>query len=108
LAPWYSHVERFVGISGNKDGLETLPDGEFLPPWEMNAAESKSEIASFPITKEGHLLLALCSPDGPKDIHFKQGRGKCQARNLCQRGCPFGGYFSSNASTLPWPKKPET
>ncbi len=106
LAPWYSHVERFVGISGNKDGLETLPDGEFLPPWEMNAAEKqiRNRILS---NYEGRTpVIGRCAHlTEPKDIHFKQGRGKCQARNLCQRGCPFGGYFSSNASTLPWAKK---
>lgn len=106
LAPWYSHVERFVGISGNKDGLETLPDGEFLPPWEMNAAEKaiRSQILAH---YEGRTpVIGRCAHlTEPRDIHFQQGRGKCQARNLCQRGCPFGGYFSSNASTLPWAEK---
>src|SRR5207302_211023 len=39
LAPWYAHVERFVGVSGERLGLPYLPDGEFLPPWELNCAE---------------------------------------------------------------------
>jgi choline dehydrogenase-like flavoprotein len=41
----------------------------------------------------------------PKEIHLQQGRGKCMARNLCQRGCPYGGYFSAVSSTLPWAAK---
>lgn len=106
LAPWYSHVERFVGISGNKDGLETLPDGEFLPPWEMNAAEKEIRNQILSNYKGRTPVIGRCAHlTEPKDIHLQQGRGKCQARNLCQRGCPFGGYFSSNASTLPWAEK---
>lgn len=40
IAPWYSHVEKFAGISGNRDGLPQLPDGEFLPPTELNCVET--------------------------------------------------------------------
>ncbi|MFM9020933.1 MAG: GMC family oxidoreductase [Sediminibacterium sp.] len=102
LAPWYSYVEKFAGISGNKDGLETLPDGEFLPPWEMNCVEKKLQekiMRSFP---DRPVIQGRCAHlTQPRDIHLEQGRGKCQARNLCDRGCPFGGYFSSNSSTLP-------
>ena len=106
IAPWYSHVENFVGISGNKDGLETLPDGEFLPPWEMNVVEKAIQKRIMKNYKERNVIIGRCAHlTQPKEIHLQQGRGKCQARNLCQRGCPFGGYFSSNSSTLPWAAK---
>ena len=106
IAPWYSHVEKFVGISGNKDGLDTLPDGEFLPPWEMNVVEKTIQKRIMDHYKERNAVIGRCAHlTQPAEIHLQQGRGKCQARNLCQRGCPFGGYFSSNSSTLPWAAK---
>ncbi len=106
LAGWYSHVEKFVGISGNKDGLETLPDGEFLPPWEMNAVEKHIQSAIKENYNDRYPIIGRCAHlTEPKDIHLQQGRGQCQARSLCERGCPFGGYFSSNSSTLPWAEK---
>lgn len=102
LAPWYSYVETFAGISGNHDGLETLPDGEFLPPWEMNVVEKVMQKRIMDHYKDRHVIIGRCAHlTKPKEIHLEQGRGQCQARNLCQRGCPFGGYFSSNSSTLP-------
>jgi len=106
IAPWYSHVEKFVGISGNKDGLDTLPDGEFLPPWEMNVAEQVIQKRIMDNYSDRNVIIGRCAHlTQPKEIHLQQERGKCQARNLCQRGCPFGGYFSSNSSTLPWAEK---
>lgn len=106
LAPWYSHVERFAGISGNKDGLETLPDGEFLPPFEMNCAEKSIQTAIRGRFKDRYPVHGRCAHlTQPNPIHLQQGRGQCQARSLCYRGCPFGGYFSSNSSTLPWAQK---
>ena len=103
LAPWYSHVERFVGISGNRDGVETLPDGEFLPAWEMNDVEKHVTGKIRGAFADRYVVQGRCAHlTEPKQIHFDQGRGKCQARHLCYRGCPFGGYFSSNSSTLPW------
>jgi len=106
IAPWYSHVEKFVGISGNKDGLETLPDGEFLPAWEMNAVEKEVRNRIMANYSGRTPVIGRCAHlTQPQDIHLQQGRGKCQARNLCQRGCPFGGYFSSNSSTIPWAAK---
>lgn len=106
LAPWYSHVEYFAGVSGNKDGLEQLPDGDFLPPHEQSCVEkhftdqmAKHYKGSRPV------IIGRCAHlTEPREIHYKQGRAKCQHRNLCQRGCPYGGYFSSNSSTLPWAK----
>lgn len=103
IAPWYSHVERFAGVSGNKDGLDTLPDGEFLPAWEMNVVEKEMQQRIMQHYKDRNVVIGRCAHlTAPQEIHLKQGRGKCQARSLCHRGCPFGGYFSSNASTIPW------
>ncbi|HEY4322839.1 MAG TPA: GMC family oxidoreductase [Mucilaginibacter sp.] len=102
LAPWYSHVESFAGISGNYDGLDTLPDGEFLPAWELNKVEQVIRKGIMDNYKDRNVIIGRCAHlTQPKEIHLAQGRGQCQARNLCQRGCPFGGYFSSNSSTLP-------
>jgi choline dehydrogenase-like flavoprotein len=102
MAPWYSYVEGFAGISGNHDGLETLPDGEFLPPWEMNVVEKVMQQRIMESYKDRNVIIGRCAHlTKPKEVHLAQGRGQCQARNLCQRGCPFGGYFSSNSSTLP-------
>ena len=106
VAPWYSHVERFVGVCGNADGIEAMPDGEFLPPFDFNCVEkhlSDSVRAHYGNRYVVQGRWAHLSQ--PKDIHLQQGRGRCQARNLCMRGCPYGGYFSSNASTLPWAAK---
>lgn len=103
LAPWYSHVELFAGISGNYDKVETLPDGEFLPAWEMNCPEKEVQQKIMAKFKDRYVVQGRCAHlTQPKEIHLKQGRHQCQARSLCERGCPFGGYFSSNASTLPW------
>src|SRR5487761_1909892 len=106
LAPWYSYVERFAGISGNYDRLETLPDGEFLPPWEMNCVEKEVQQKILSHYKDRYVVQGRCAHlTQPKEIHLQQGRAQCQARSLCERGCPFGGYFSSNASTIPWAEK---
>lgn len=106
LAPWYSHVERFAGISGNKDGIPTLPDGEFLKPWELNCVEKHIKGRIEQKFKDRRVIIGRCAHlTEPNQIHLDQGRGKCQARHLCYRGCPYGGYFSSNSSTLPWAAK---
>lgn len=106
LAPWYSYVEKFAGISGNKDGLEELPDGEFLPPWELTCAENYFKEFVAKSFKDRHVIFGRCAHlTTPQPIHIEQGRGQCQARNLCQRGCPFGGYFNANSTTIPWAKK---
>jgi len=106
LAPWYSHVEIFAGICGNKDGVETLPDGEFLPPWELNCVEKHVQQKIKENYSDRYFLQGRCAHlTKPAPIHIQQGRGQCQARDLCHRGCPYGGYFSSNSSTLPWARK---
>ncbi|MFD2967456.1 GMC family oxidoreductase [Sphingobacterium bambusae] len=106
LKPWYDYVERFAGIAGDRDGLPELPDGEFLPSYPLNVVEKyfKQKIeAKYPARK---VISARCAHiSKPEPIHIQQGRTQCQSRTLCQRGCPFGGYFSSNASTLPWAAK---
>jgi choline dehydrogenase-like flavoprotein len=106
IAPWYSHVEKFAGISGNRDNLDMLPDGEFLPPLELNCVENYfSDFVKKNYTNR-HIIYGRCAHlTQPQEIHLKQGRAQCQKRNLCQRGCPFGGYFSSNSVTLPWAEK---
>lgn len=107
IAPWYSYVEKFAGISGNKDGLPQLPDGEFLPPHEMNCVEqyfSQAMAKEYGGTRP--IIMGRCAHiTQPQPIHLEQGRSKCAHRTLCERGCPLGGYFSSNASTLPWAAK---
>jgi len=107
IAPWYSYVEKFAGISGNKDGLPQLPDGEFLPPHEMTCVEkhfSEQSVKNYKNTRPVIIGRAAHITD-PQPIHTQQGRAKCQHRNICQRGCPFGGYFSSNSSTIPWAER---
>ncbi len=106
LAPWYSHVEKFAGISGNKDGVDTLPDGEFLPAWEMNCVEKDIQKRIMAAYKDRFVVQGRCAHlTKPNPIHLEQGRQQCQARSLCYRGCPFGAYFSSNSTTLPWAMK---
>lgn len=97
IAPWYDYVESYIGVSGSEEGLPQLPDGKFLPPFELNCAEldvkSKME-NSFP---ERNLIIGRTAHvTGPL-----KGRAQCQSRSRCIRGCPYGGYFSSQASTLP-------
>lgn len=102
VAPWYDYVEKFAGISGNKDGLENLPDGEFLKPWEMSCAE---QFVSDNLKASGSdraMVIGRCANlSEAKDVHTELGRGPCQARNQCSQGCSFGAYFCSLSSTLP-------
>ena len=106
IAPWYSYVEKFAGISGNKDGLDVLPDGEFLPAWELTCVENHFKDIVSKNYKDRHVIYSRCAHlTKPEPIHIEQGRGQCQARNICQRGCPFGGYFNANSTTIPWAQK---
>ncbi len=102
LAPWYDYVERFAGISGNKDGIPQLPDGIFQPPHDFNAVEKhlQSSIAKN-YTDRQMIMGRAAHITQPTEEQLKLGRGKCQNRDLCYRGCPFGGYFSANSATLP-------
>jgi choline dehydrogenase-like flavoprotein len=106
IAPWYSYVEKFAGITGNKDGLDSLPDGEFLKPHDMTCVEKyfKEKVAQN--YKDRHIIIGRAAHlTDPQQIHYDQGRAKCQHRVVCERGCPFGGFFSANASTIPWAMK---
>ncbi|MGZ8557534.1 MAG: GMC oxidoreductase [Chitinophagaceae bacterium] len=106
LAPWYSYVEKFAGISGNKDGIDTLPDGEFLPAWDLSCVENHFKDVISKNYSDRHVIYARCAHiTKPEPIHIEQGRAQCQSRNLCQRGCPFGGYFNANSTTIPWAQK---
>lgn len=106
IKPWYDHVERFAGIAGDKDGLPELPDGEFLPAYPLNIVEKYFKQTVENKFSPVKVISARCAHlSKPNQIHLDQGRVQCQNRTLCQRGCPFGGYFSSNASTLPWAAK---
>jgi choline dehydrogenase-like flavoprotein len=97
IAPWYDYVEEFAGISGKEEGLPQLPDGKFLPPMEMNCLEQhvKERIEE---NFDGR-LMTIGRVANLTQQH--NGRGSCQFRNLCIRGCPYGAYFSSNVATLP-------
>ncbi|MBK8701894.1 MAG: GMC family oxidoreductase [Saprospiraceae bacterium] len=106
LAPWYSRVEKFVGISGNLDGLDTLPDGDFLPSYPLNCLEAHFQGIIEQSYKNRRVIKARCAHlSQPAPIHLQQGRGKCLSRLLCERGCPFGGYYNANSSTIPWAQK---
>ena len=97
LAPWYDRVETFIGVSGENAGLPQLPDGKLLPPFEMNCIEQHFRdrlAAQYPDRRLIRSRAAVLSQP-------HNGRGRCMARNLCHRGCPYGAYFSSNSSTLP-------
>jgi choline dehydrogenase-like flavoprotein len=97
IASWYDYVEKFIGVSGNRDGLPHLPDGEFLPPMEMNCVENFfKEKTEKKFADRKVIIGRTANLSAPV-----KGRGTCQYRNLCHRGCPYGAYFSTNASTLP-------
>jgi choline dehydrogenase-like flavoprotein len=97
LAPWYDHVEEFIGVSGSLEGLPQLPDGKFLPPMEMNCLESHMSKRIGERFSDRRLIIGRTA----NLTQAHRGRGQCMYRNLCERGCPFGAYFSSPASTLP-------
>jgi len=96
IAPWYSYVEAFVGISGSREQLPQLPDGEFLPPMELNCVEQM--VRDNLKTKMGRALIIGRTANHTAKVG---NRGPCQFRNKCHQGCPFSGYFSSNSATLP-------
>jgi len=97
IAPWYDHVETFIGVSGNKDGVPHLPDGKFLPPFEMNVVEKYFKEKIEAKYNDRKVIIGRAA----NLTQPVKGRGQCQARDLCHRGCPFGAYFSTNASTMP-------
>lgn len=103
MAPWYSHVERFIGVCGTKEGIESMPDGEFLPAYELNCVEQHLKNVLWEKFKRYYVSGRWAQVTEANDVQKQQGR-YCLNRNQCMRGCPFGGYFSSVTSTLPWAK----
>ena len=97
IEPWYSYVERFAGINGNKDGLSQLPDGEFQPAMEMNCVEKDVAERINKHYKSTRMIMGRSA----NITQPLQARTNCQYRNKCWLGCPFGGYFSTQSSTLP-------
>jgi choline dehydrogenase-like flavoprotein len=93
---WYDYVEDYVGISGSSESLDHLPDGVFMPPIPMNAIEKHLKES---VSKQYSDRLII-NGRVANLTEYKEGRGQCRFRNLCSRGCPFSGYFSSNSSTL--------
>jgi choline dehydrogenase-like flavoprotein len=97
LAPWYDHVEDFIGVQGAAENNAALPDGRFQPPFQLNVVEKvfRDKLSRaypdrcFTIARSAHLTEG------------KDARAPCQYRNLCARGCSYGAYFSTQSSTLP-------
>ena len=100
LAPWYSYVEKFAGIQGSKEGLEVLPDSEFLPPMDLNVVE-KDVAAKIKTHYNGKRHMIIGHSANITQAKPEQNRVSCQYRNRCWRGCPFGAYFSTQSATLP-------
>ncbi len=105
IKDWYSYVEKFIGVCGNKEGIPSMPDGEFLPAYELNVVELYLQRMIKEKFNRHYVSGRWAHITEPKQIHIDQGRTQCMNRNLCMRGCPLGGYFSSVSSTLPWAKK---
>jgi choline dehydrogenase-like flavoprotein len=104
IAPWYSYVENSIGVSGEALNLPQLPDSEFLPPMELNCVEKKLK-KSIAKNYSDRILTIGRVAHITKGTKIGAGRGPCQYRNRCDRGCPYGSYFSSNSSTLPMAEK---
>jgi choline dehydrogenase-like flavoprotein len=101
IEPWYDYEATFAGICGEAEGLSHFPDGKYLPPMELNCVEQefkksvKDKLGRVVTSgRVANLTAPLTHKDSPQ-------RGTCQFRNLCSRGCPYGGYFSSVAATIP-------
>ena len=106
LAPWYDHIEKFIGVAGSKEGLPQLPDGQFLPEFALNDAElmfKKAVEGKFPGRKVISGRVANLSQAQPH--HEELGRTSCQNRSICERGCSYGAYHSSLSSSLPAAEK---
>ena len=104
LDKWYSYVEKFAGIQGSKQGLDVLPDGDFLPAMEMNVVEKDvAEKLKGQFNGQRHMFIGRSA--NITEVRPEQGRTNCQYRDKCWRGCPFGGYFSTQSATLPAARK---
>jgi choline dehydrogenase-like flavoprotein len=102
LEKYYAYVERFAGISGNRDGLADLPDGEFQPPFEMSAIELAVRERLTKRFPDRRLIMGRAAHlTEPTAEQQALGRGQCQSRDICHSGCSYGAYFSSQSATLP-------
>jgi choline dehydrogenase-like flavoprotein len=102
LAPWYSYVETFIGVSGYKEGLDVLPDGNFQPGMEMNCVEKEVRNSIQKKFNGRHVTIGRAAHiTKPTQIQTELGRVSCQYQNACMRGCQFGAYFSTQSATLP-------
>jgi choline dehydrogenase-like flavoprotein len=101
IAPWYDKVETFAGISGSIENLSQLPDGKFLPPFDLNCVEVEFQQRLAEKLKRKLIIGRCANLTAPLTHAESPQRGTCQARNLCIRGCPYGAYFSSVSATLP-------
>ena len=101
IAPWYDKVEKYIGVNGQNLGLKHFPDGQYLPPMELNCVEKDLQESISKQFDDGRILTIGRSANLTGVVENQEGRTLCQYRNRCSRGCPFGGYFSSNSSTLP-------
>jgi choline dehydrogenase-like flavoprotein len=99
IAPWYDYIEKYIGVSGSTDGLPQLPDGKFLPPMELNCVEQ--DLKKTMSEKFGRALTIGRTAHATAKLDHSPQRGTCQYRNLCIRGCPYGGYYSSVSGALP-------
>ena len=98
IEPWYDYVEKFAGISVNRDGLPVLPDGQFMPPMEMTCVEKDVAQRLKEYYKGQRAMIIGRTANITQEL---EGRSACQFRNKCWLGCPFGAYFSTQSSTLP-------
>ncbi len=98
IAPWYDYVEKFIGVSGSKENVPVLPDGQFMPPMELNCVEKTLQPRLKDYYKgQRHMFIGRTA----NITEPLPGRTNCQYRNKCWLGCPFGAYFSTQSSTLP-------
>ena len=97
LAPWYDHVEKFIGVSGSAEGLMQLPDGAFQPPMALNVVERSAKEKIEAALPDRKLIIGRVA----NLTQGLPGRAPCQYRGICARGCSYGAYFSTQSSTLP-------
>ena len=93
--PYYERVERYVGVSGQAEGLDQVPDGEFLPPMQMNCGERYFEqqvekSVGRPVIMGRTAILTQAH----------NGRAACHYCGPCEQGCITHSYFSSLWTTL--------
>ena len=98
IAPWYDHVERHAGISGSREGLPQLPDGQFQPAMPLNCAE---EMVAERLRHQFGGRRRIIPGRTANATQALPGRSACQYRDACWLGCPYGAYFSTQSSTLP-------